>query len=80
MARGDTLDFEVLGCVAGEFEDFGSEVFEDCGYVDGGWDIMLACAGRSERGSRLTLCAYAHLVLGVVLEETLDSTARELWE
>lgn len=38
MARGDTLDFEIFGCVAGEFEDFGSEVFEDCCYVDGGWE------------------------------------------
>jgi len=36
MAWGDTLDFEIFGCIAGEFEDFGSEVFEDCGYVDGG--------------------------------------------
>lgn len=27
-----------------------------------------------------SLCAYAHLVLGVVLEETLDTTARELME
>lgn len=35
MARCDSLDFEVLGCVAGEFEDFSGEVFEDSSYVDG---------------------------------------------
>ena len=36
MAGGDALDFEILGRVAGEFEDFGGEVFEDGGDVDGG--------------------------------------------
>jgi hypothetical protein len=38
MARGDALHLEVLGRVAGEFEYFGGEVFEDGGYVDGGWE------------------------------------------
>lgn len=37
MAGRNALDFEVLGGVAGEFEDFGREVFEDCGQVDGGF-------------------------------------------
>jgi hypothetical protein len=60
VAGGDTLDFEVLGCVAGELEDFGSQVLQNCGYVYCG------------------LCANTHLVLGVVLEETLDTTAGEL--
>lgn len=37
MAGGDALDFQVFGGVAGEFEDFGGEVFKDGGDVDGGW-------------------------------------------
>ena len=36
VARRDALDFEVFGGVAGEFEDFGGEVFEYCRYVHGG--------------------------------------------
>jgi hypothetical protein len=43
-----------------QLEDFGCEVLENGGHVDGG------------------LGADAHLVLGVVLEETLDTTAGEL--
>lgn len=35
VAGGDTLDLEVLGGVTGEFEDFGSQVFEDGGDIDG---------------------------------------------
>jgi hypothetical protein len=35
MARGDALDLQVLCCVAREFEDFGREIFEDGGEVDG---------------------------------------------
>jgi len=38
MSWRDTLDFEVFSCVAGELEDFCSEVFKNCGYVDGGWE------------------------------------------
>lgn len=36
VARGDALDLEVFGRVAGQFEHFGREVFEDGGDVDGG--------------------------------------------
>lgn len=36
MAGGDALDFEVLGRIAGKFEDFGGKVFENGSYVDGG--------------------------------------------
>jgi hypothetical protein len=36
MSRCDALDFEIFGCVSGEFENFGSEVLEDGGQVDGG--------------------------------------------
>lgn len=36
MAGCDTLDFEIFGGVAGKFEDFGCEVFEDGGDIDGG--------------------------------------------
>lgn len=45
---------------SGELEDFGGEVLEDGGNVDG-------CLGSN-----------AHLVLGVVLEEALNTTAWEL--
>lgn len=89
MARGDALDLEVFGRVAGEFEDFGREVFEDGGYVDGGclfvekkryWlafgALKLRRWGWGKR--RHTFGADAHLVLRVVLEETLDTTAGEL--
>lgn len=43
-----------------EFEDFSSQILEDCSNVYG-------CLGTN-----------AHFVLGVVLEETLDTTAGEL--
>lgn len=36
MARCDAFDFEIFGCVAGQFEHFGSQVLEHGGYVDGG--------------------------------------------
>lgn len=36
VSRGDTLDLEVFGGVACEFENFGSQVFQDSGNVDGG--------------------------------------------
>jgi hypothetical protein len=35
MARGDTLDLQVLCRIACKFKDFGREVFEDGGKVDG---------------------------------------------
>ena len=78
VAGGNALDFEILSGVLGkhelvgiqadrwgvthscELENFGGEVFKDCGHVDGGF------------GSN------AHLVLGVVLQETLDTAAGEL--
>jgi hypothetical protein len=36
MAWRDTLDFEIFGCVTREFENFGRQVLEDGGNVDGG--------------------------------------------
>ena len=36
VAGRDALDFQVFGRVAGQLEDFGGQVFEDGGYVDGG--------------------------------------------
>ena len=36
MARRDTLDFQIFRGVAGQFEDFCGEVFEDSGNIDGG--------------------------------------------
>ena len=38
VAGSDTLDFQILGGIACELEDFGSEVFKDSGNVDSGWD------------------------------------------
>ena len=35
VSRGDTLDFQIFGCVTGKFEDFSSEIFKDGSYVDG---------------------------------------------
>lgn len=35
VARGDTLDLEILGGVASEFEDFRGQIFEDGGDIDG---------------------------------------------
>ena len=37
VTRGDALDFEVLGGVACEFQDFGGEILKNGGDVDGGW-------------------------------------------
>ena len=38
MTGRDTLDFEILGGVACEFENFSGEVFENGSDVDGGWE------------------------------------------
>ena len=38
MTGRDSLDLEILSGVAGEFEYFGGEVFEDGSDVDGGWE------------------------------------------
>lgn len=37
MAWRDALDFQIFGGISGEFEDFGGEVFENSGEVDGGF-------------------------------------------
>ena len=60
VTRRNTLDLQILGGVASELEDFGGEIFEDGGNVDGSFG------------------AHAHLVLGLRLQEALDTTAREL--
>jgi len=39
---------------------------------------MLVVCRQKWEGSRRTFCAYTHLILGVVLEEALDSAAWEL--
>ena len=39
VARGDALDFEVLGGVAGEFENFSGEILEDGSDVYGSWKM-----------------------------------------
>ena len=85
MTRGYALHFEVFGGVAGQFEDFGCEVFEHGGDVDGGCKQALVSEGRLEERDALrggegegTFGADAHFVLGVVLEKTLDTAAGEL--
>lgn len=35
VAGRDTLDLQILGGVAGQFQHFGSQVLEDSGHVDG---------------------------------------------
>jgi len=60
VTRGDTLDFEILGGVSCELEDFSGQVFEDGGNIN------------------CSLGSNTHLILGVVLQETLDTTAGEL--
>lgn len=37
VSRGDTLDLEILGGVACEFQDFSGQVFQDSSNVDGGY-------------------------------------------
>ena len=59
----DALDFEVLGRVSGQFQHFGSKVFEDGGHIDGGFgadahlvlglrleETLHTTAGELERG------------------------------
>lgn len=78
MARGDTLDLEILRGVAGQFEDFGGKVLEDSGHINSGWTVLAGGHETWDLGSRHTLSANTHLVLGVVLQETLDTTTGEL--
>lgn len=60
MARSDTLDLEILGSVACQFENFGGEILQDSSDIDRSFG------------------SDAHLILCVVLQETLDTTAGEL--
>lgn len=46
VARGDTLDLEILGGVACQFEDFGSEVLEDSGHVNGSCSVLVGEDGN----------------------------------
>jgi hypothetical protein len=62
VAGSDALDFEIFRGVTSQLQDFGGQVFEDGGDVDGGFG------------------ADAHFVLGLRLQETLDTTAWELEE
>jgi len=60
VARGNTLDFEILGSVSCKLQNFSGKVFKNGCDIDGG------------------LGSNTHLVLGVVLQETLNTTAGEL--
>lgn len=56
----DTLDLEILRCVASQFKDFGGEVFEDGGDVDSGCKggSVLASASGEAGGRRTTRRKY----------------------
>jgi hypothetical protein len=51
MAWRNTLDLQVLCGIAGELEDFGGEVFEDSGDVDGSCGCQLVLVAMKEAGS-----------------------------
>jgi hypothetical protein len=55
MTWGDALDFEILGGVACQFEDFGSQVLEYGGEVDGGFGADARLLARN--GTKVTLYA-----------------------
>lgn len=79
MSWSDTLDLEILGGVACEFQDFSGQIFQDSGDVYGSCTskgsvfcfLVIVLDGR-------TFGTNTHLVLSVVLEESLDSTAGKL--
>lgn len=86
MAGRYTLHFKIFSSVASELEDFGGEVFQDCGYINSGCVVWRLVGNGDERwegrswiaGWMGTFRSDAHLVLGVVFEETFDTTTREL--
>lgn len=91
VSRCDTLHLQILGGIARKFEYFGRQVFEDRSEIDGGCmrcsqPISFDELSRREKIDdscnkhlgRLTLGSNTHLVLRVILEESLDTTAREL--
>ena len=57
MARRNTLDLEILGSIARQFEYFGSQIFEDGGQVDGSFSADARLLARD--GSKVTLYATA---------------------
>jgi hypothetical protein len=57
MAWRDALDLQVLGRVAGKFEDFGREVFKDSGKVDGRLRANTSLLARN--GTKVALYATA---------------------
>lgn len=50
MARGDALDLEILGGIAGQLKHLGGEVLQDSGQVDGslGSDASLLAGDVAE--------------------------------
>ena len=57
MARRDALDFEILGRVSGKLEDFGGQVLENGGEIDGSLRADARLVARD--GSEMTLYATA---------------------
>ena len=80
VSRCDALDLQIFGGVTGKFENFSSKVFEDGRDVDSGCarTRLISARNRQKRRRPRTFSTDSHLVLGVVLEETLDTTAGEL--
>lgn len=80
VARRDTLDLKILGGVTGQFENFSSEVLKDSSHVDSSYRKKSVSDGFGEsvEAAQHTLSTDTHLVLSVVLQETLDTTTGEL--
>jgi hypothetical protein len=79
MARGNTLDLEILGgvlftrCVSVVQIRQWWGVTHSCELKNFGGEVFEDCSNVDS-----SLGSHAHLVLGVVLQETLDTTTREL--
>lgn len=81
VARSDTLDFEIFSGIACKLEYFGGQIFKDGSNVDSGYEKRVSLLRSTIFGGTailLTFSTDSHLVLGVVLEKTLDTTTGEL--
>ena len=80
VSRCDALDLQIFRGVTGKFENFSSKVFEDGSDVDSGCARanLISVRDGQKRRQRRTFSTDSHLVLSVVLEETLDTTAGKL--
>lgn len=72
VARRDALDLEILGRVAGKLENFGRQVLEDGGEVDGGLCADARLLARD--GAEVALYAAAGELLGEKIFVSHDSS------